>query len=237
VSDLDAVSEPRPALPSLGLSPLSPVSSRADLVAESIRSAILAGRIRPGDMLVERRLAAELGVSKTPVREALIMLASSGLVVLTPSRGTSVRLLDGDDLRKIQEVRLLLEPWAVAATTRLGMTGFVAQARAALARSAAHLDTVDHGELSVANRDFHRALYAGCGNEFVIASLDGVRDLAALAAVSLLWPHWPTWREEHVEHERILKAVEAGDAESAHRLTRQHIELSGQRAVESASHV
>jgi DNA-binding GntR family transcriptional regulator len=223
--------EPRPTLPSLGLSPLSPVSSRADLVAESIRTAILAGRIRPGDTLVERRLAAELGVSKTPVREALIMLAAGGLVVLTPSRGTSVRLLDADDLRKIQEVRLLLEPWAVAAMTRLG--GDIGPAKAALARSAAHLDTVDHGELSVANRDFHRALYAGCGNEFVIASLDSVRDLAALAAVSLLWPHWPTWREEHVEHERILKAVEAGDADSAQRLTRQHIELSGQRAVEA----
>ena len=107
------MSEPRPTLPSLGLSPLSPVSSRADLVAESIRSAILAGRIRPGDTLVERRLAAELGVSKTPVREALIMLAAGGLVVLTPTRGTSVRVLDADDLRKIQEVRLLLEPWAV----------------------------------------------------------------------------------------------------------------------------
>ena len=222
--------ESRPTLPSLGLSPLSPVSSRADLVAESIRTAILSGQIRPGDMLVERRLAAELGVSKTPVREALIMLAAGGLVVLTPSRGTAVRLLDANDLRKIQEVRLLLEPWAVAATTRLGMD--VGLARAALARSAAHLDAVDHGELSVANRDFHRALYAGCGNEFVIATLDGVRDLAALAAVSLLWPHWPTWREEHVEHERILKAVLAGDADSAQRLTRQHIELSGQRAVE-----
>ncbi|GAA3433625.1 GntR family transcriptional regulator [Kutzneria kofuensis] len=181
---------------------------------------------------MERRLAAELGVSKTPVREALIMLAAGGLVVLTPSRGTSVRLLDGHDLRKIQEVRLLLEPWAVAATTRLGLDDAVERARAALARSAAHLDTVDHGELSMANRDFHRALYAGCGNEFVVASLDGVRDLAALAAVSLLWPHWPTWREEHVEHERILKAVEAGDAESAQRLTRQHIELSGQRAAD-----
>ena len=234
------MSDPRPTLPSLGLSPLTPVTSRADLGAEAIRSAVLAGRIRPGDTLVERRLAAELGVSKTPVREALIMLAASGLVVLTPTRGTSVRILDADDLRRIQEVRLLLEPWAVAATTRLGTADAaaqaqVAQARAALARSAANLDTVDHGELSIANRDFHRALYAGCGNEFVVGSLDGVRDLAALAAVSLLWPHWPTWRAEHVEHERILKAVEAGDADSAQRLTRQHIELSGQRAADFAS--
>ncbi|MFC0431826.1 GntR family transcriptional regulator [Kutzneria buriramensis] len=225
--------DPRPALPSLGLSPLSPVTSRADLVAEAIRTAVLSGKIRPGDTLVERRLAAELGVSKTPVREALIMLASSGLVVLTPTRGTTVRVLDADDLRKIQEVRLLLEPWAVAATTRLGSPDSVTRARAALARSAAHLDTVDHGELSMANRDFHRALYAGCGNEFVVASLDEVRDLAALAAVSLLWPHWPTWRAEHVEHEGILKAVAAGDAESAQRLTRQHIELSGHRAADA----
>ena len=219
------------AWPSLGLSPLSPVTSRADLVAGAIRSAILAGRLRSGDMLVERRLAAELGVSQTPVREALIMLAASGLVVLTPSRGTTVRVLDAEQLRKIQEIRLLLEPWAVGATTRAGSSGPVDRARAALHRSAEQLGSADHGLLSLANRDFHHALYAGCGNEFVVTSLDSVRDLAALAAVSLLWPNYPTWREEHAEHQRILDAVAGGDADLAQRLTRQHIELSGQRAV------
>jgi DNA-binding GntR family transcriptional regulator len=226
------VTEPvRTALSSLGLSPLSPVASRADLVADAIRSAILAGRIQSGDTLVERRLAAELGVSKTPVREALIMLAATGLVVLTPSRGTAVRLLDAEHLREIQEVRLLLEPWAVAATTRAGASASIDRARAALERSRAHLGSDNRGMLSLANREFHQALYAGCGNEFVVTSLDSVRDLAALAAVSLLWPNYPTWREEHAEHQRILDAVASGDADLARRLTRQHIELSGQRAV------
>lgn len=219
-----------------GLVPLGPSATRSDLVAEAIRAAILSGDLRQGDTLVERRLATQLGVSKTPVREALIALASTGLVVLTPSRGTAVRQLDAEDLRKVQEVRLLLEPWAVGATAGGDHAEPVAKAAQALERARRLLDATDHTELSLANREFHHALYAGCGNEFVVSTLDGVRDLAALAAVSLLWARQRTWVEEFAEHERILDAVRRGDAEAAERLTRRHIELSGQRAAESVSH-
>lgn len=208
------------------LQPVSRSITRTDLVADSIRSAILSGRLKPGETLVERRLAEQLGVSKTPVREAMIGLAATGLVVLSPNRGVTVRVLAPDDLRKAYEVRLLLEPWAVGRATRLDAQAIAAAARKALDEAATLLSGDDPTALSLANRRFHRALYSACGNELVTTQLDNVRDLAALGAVSVLWERWPTWREEHAVHQSILEAVESSDAREAERLTRHHIRRS-----------
>jgi DNA-binding GntR family transcriptional regulator len=208
------------------LRPVARSTTRTDLVADSIRAAILSGRLRPGETLVERRLAEQLGVSKTPVREALIALAATGLVVISPNRGVTVRALTADDLRGAYEVRLLLEPWAVGRATRLDGPAAVRAAEQALAEAASLQSGADPTALSLANRRFHRALYAGCANEIVITQLDNVRDLAALGAVSVLWERWPTWRDEHAVHEKILEAVRAGDATTAERLTRKHIRRS-----------
>src|SRR5215218_2376366 len=96
------------ALPSLA--PLSPHASRADVVSEALRRAILGGALPSGERLVERDIAARLNVSKTPVREALRDLARRGLVTAHPYRGTVVRDVDPDMARHIYEVRALLEP-------------------------------------------------------------------------------------------------------------------------------
>jgi len=211
------------------LSPVARSTTRTDLVADAIRTAILSGRLAQGETLVERRLAERLGVSKTPVREALIGLAATGLVVIGPNRGVTVRVVDRADLRKAYEVRLLLEPWAIG---RAAASGHPADgAREALAEAQALLAGTDTAALSLANRRFHRELYARCGNELVVAQLDTLQDLAALGSVTVLWRDRPTWPEEHEEHEAVLAAVEAGDAALAERLTRGHIERSVARLV------
>jgi DNA-binding GntR family transcriptional regulator len=208
------------------LQPVARSTTRTDLVADAIRTAILSGRLRPGETLVERRLAEQLGVSKTPVREALIGLASTGLVTISPNRGVTVRDLSPEDLRRASEVRLLLEPWAVGVSTRLDRVETARTARAALTEASALLSGADLVALSLANRRFHRALYAACDNDLVVQQLDNMRDLATLGTVTVLWPANPTWAQEHTEHEAILAAVEAGDAPSAERLTRAHIKRS-----------
>lgn len=212
------------------LPPLPRSTTTSDLVVDAIRQAILSGRLQPGETLVERRLAELLGVSKTPVREALITLAASGLVTVTPNRGSVVRAVNTEDVHKAYEVRLLLEPWAVAKTVREGgLTTARTAAKAALEDARQHLPDEDHVQLSLANRRFHRALYADCGNEIVVRQLDGLQELAALGAVALLWERWRTWRAEYDEHAEILRAVEAGEAETAERLLRKHIRQSVRR--------
>jgi DNA-binding GntR family transcriptional regulator len=211
------------------LVPLPRSTTTQDLVVEAIRSAILSGQLKPGETLVERRLAEQLGVSKTPVREALIALSGAGLVQITPNRGTVVRALNAEDVRQAYEVRALLEPWAVARTVRRVGPDAADEARAALGEAARHRSGADHVPLSLANRRFHRALYAGCGNALVIAQLDALQELAALGAVALIWTRSPSWRTEHADHEEILEAVDAGAADRAERLTRKHIRQSVQR--------
>lgn len=202
-------------------------SSRTDLVAESIRTAILAGELQPGETLVERRLSELLGVSKTPVREALIGMAHTGLVTVVPNKGITVRTLALADIRQVYEVRLLLEPWAARTTTSSAeASGNLQQAQDALNEAAGLLSAGDNHALSMANRRFHRALYAGCGNRLVVDQLDDLQDLTALGVVNLLWDRWPTWREEFVEHAEILAAANDGNADEADALVRKHIQQS-----------
>jgi DNA-binding GntR family transcriptional regulator len=213
------------------LPPLGRSTTRSDLVAASIKSAILSGRLQPDEVLVERRLAEQLGVSKTPVREALIALTSSGLLVPTRNRGIAVRRLRGEDVQRIYEMRMLVEPWAAGQVARTGRFD-AAEARRALADAEDRADADDHAGLGLANRQFHRCLYSTCPNELVVRSLDDLQDLTALGTVSLLWEQWPTWRHETQEHHEILAAVEQGHAARAEELLRGHIQRSIHRLAD-----
>lgn len=212
-------------------SPLGDARSRSDLVVESIRGAILGGKLNPGEVLVERRLADELQVSKTPVREALIVLARSGLVEVTRNRGSAVRRLTLPEVRQIYEMRAQLEPWAVASAVGNPTADF-SEAQRALDEAAEYERVGDSGNHALANRRFHRAMYRACENEFIVNALEGLQDLTALATVGILWENWPTWTDESHEHRAILEAARDGDAARAEELARAHIERTVARIRE-----
>jgi DNA-binding GntR family transcriptional regulator len=214
------VHDEAPALPPLGRS-----TTRSDLVAASIKSAILSGRLRPDELLVERRIADLLGVSKTPVREALIALTSSGLLTPTRNRGVAVRRLRAEDVQHVYEMRMLVEPWAAGQVAATG-TLDAAEAGRALDDAAHLIDADDHAGLSLANRRFHRSIYSTCANGLVVRTLDDLQDLTALGTVSLLWEQWPTWRAELGEHREILAAVQERRSGDAEELMCRHIQRS-----------
>lgn len=199
-------------------SAVTAIPSRTAAVLDAIKHAILAGELRPGQSLVEADLAEALGVSKTPVREALKTLAGTGLVMMSPYKGATVRSVDGEVARAVYDVRLLLEPEAVRRAVARGFRPDAA--REALERAGA---ATDQAERSLANRDFHRGLYLGCGNTLLIEILDDLRDQAALVS-ALAWQRAPTWQEEAAEHRDVLTAALAGDADGACRRLRSHIE-------------
>lgn len=202
-------------------------ASRTELVLEEIRRAILTRELLPGQPLVEMELAQRLGVSKTPVREALKLLSGSGLVTFNPYKGASVRVVDQGLARDVYDVRMLLEPEAVRRSVLAGDKALLAEARTALnaARAAmdAAMDSGEKGQLSLVNRTFHQALYKGCGNPLLISVLDDLRDRAALISV-VGWQNTPSWTQECEEHAAVLDAAEAGDADGAANLIRQHIQ-------------
>jgi DNA-binding GntR family transcriptional regulator len=204
-------------LPSGSSRTKTPPPSRTEAVLESIKHAILTGELQPGQSLVEAELADQLGVSKTPVREALKTLAGTGLVVMLPYKGATVREVDEALARAVYDMRLLLEPVAAGRATLNGPA--LQEARAALDASDRAHDAADR---SLANRAFHRALYAGCGNPLLVKSLDELRDQTALVS-SAAWSRRPSWDQEAREHREILRAAEAGDSQQVRALMRGHI--------------
>jgi DNA-binding GntR family transcriptional regulator len=199
---------------------------RSAQVLDTIRHQILTGQLPPGQPLVEAELAAKFGVSKTPVREALRTLVGSGLVTMSRYKGAAVRVVDESLARSVYEVRLLLEPEAVRQAVARGAA--MDAAREALHRADA---ASDRAERSLANRDFHRAMYCPCDNALLTRILDDLRDQTALVSV-LAWNMRPTWRQEAAEHRAILAAAEAGDADRAAELVTAHIRSFVARAFE-----
>ncbi|MFD4475176.1 GntR family transcriptional regulator [Streptomyces sp. NPDC058257] len=201
-----------------------PIPSRTQYVLEAVKHRILTGQLAPGQPLVETELAAQFAVSKTPVREALKTLAGTGLVVMSQYKGATVRTVDAAMAQEVYDVRLLLEPEALRRTVRSG--ALLEEARDALERA----DTAaDAAERSLANREFHRALYVPCGNPLLSRMLDDVRDQAALVS-AVAWATLPSWEREAAEHREILRLALAGEADAAARGLHDHIASFVRRA-------
>lgn len=199
-------------MPDLGALP-----SRTEAVLEAIKHAILTGEYKPGQPLVETELAARLGVSKTPVREALKTLAGTGLVTMSPYKGCAVREIDRLHARGIYDMRILLEPVAA------GRTVAVCRDWSAAGRALRAADEADDAaERSLANRAFHRAMYMGCGNPLLVRTLDDLRDQTALLSAAA-WARRATWEGEAAEHRAILAAAESGAGDEVRSLMRSHI--------------
>jgi len=195
----------------------TPLPSRTEYALSHIKDAILSGRFVQGQALVEVDIAGELGISKTPVREALKTLERSGLVVVQPYLGSRVRELSRDDAIAIYETRLLLEPEAVRRSVIRG----VDLNRAARALEEADAAT-DAPTRSLANRAFHATLWANAGNRVLTDFLEGLRDQTALVTVAT-WNRDPRWHDEAGQHRAILSAAQRNDGEGAADLTRTHI--------------
>lgn len=186
-------------------------------MSEAIKHAILTGELKPGQALVETELAARLGVSKTPVREAFKSLAGTGLIVMNTYKGTTVREIDRPHARCIYDMRLLLEPVA-AMRAVAGRSDWSAARRALDAAATAG----DAAERSLANRAFHREMYLACGSSLLVRTLDDLRDQTALVSAAA-WAQRPSWDREAAEHQAILAAAESGSAEEVRDLMRSHI--------------
>jgi DNA-binding GntR family transcriptional regulator len=195
----------------------APIPSRTQYVLEAVKHAILTGRLQPGQALVETELAAQFGVSKTPVREALKTLAGTGLVVMSQYKGATVRTVDAAMAREVYDVRLLLEPEALRRSVERAAN--LEAAQEALLKAD---DSADRAERSLANREFHRALYLPCGNPLLTRMLDDVRDQAALVS-TVAWAADPSWEQEAGEHREILRLALTGDAQGAARALHEHI--------------
>jgi DNA-binding GntR family transcriptional regulator len=152
-----------------GIEPLKIPDRRQSRVAvhERLRQLILDGTIPPGSVLSQVRLSSALGVSRTPLREALRMLQEEGLVASEPNQRTRVTGFDSGDLEYIYSTRILLESFAAALTIPTLTADNVRTAEKALQRMRTAIQREDFTEWRRAHRDFHHQLVQGGGDQLV----------------------------------------------------------------------
>lgn len=191
-----------------GFRSVSP-QSRATEALEEIRSAILSGTLSTGQVLPERDLAEAMGISKTPVREALRVLAQQGLVDFVPYKGAQVHNPTDQELRALAETRALLEPTAAALSLMRNPEETVSGARQAMDEiMQARRDP--SSALVLLNRAFHRALYRHCSLPALVQALDSLHDITVLSS-TLGWKMISSASKEVDEHGQMLLAAEQHD--------------------------
>jgi DNA-binding GntR family transcriptional regulator len=191
---------------------------------EVIRSAIVDGRLHPGQRLKEEELARELGISRTPVREALLMLQAEGLVDASPNRGAKVRTHSAQDLDDLYQLRALLEGHAARrAASRLADEA-ISSLHASCRRFEALLETeeADFRELVKENVVFHETILDGADSARLAAMVRNVIELP-LVYRSYIWYSPDQQRISGHYHVQIARALEARDAERAEIIMKEHI--------------
>lgn len=195
---------------------------------EALEDDIVTGRLKPGQRLDEVGLAERFGVSRTPIREALILLSASGLVDIRPRRGAHVALLGPREL--VESFELMSEIEASCARLAAGRMSDADQAAIAAAHDACR-DAVarsDDAAYYPANARFHAAIYAATGNR--VLSAEALRLQRALQPYRRLQLKVPRRVEASFgEHEAILEALFARDGSAAAELLRAHVLVQGER--------
>ena len=209
-----------------GVEGIAEIGDRVSLrerVAESLRAALVSGRMVPGTTYSIPALAEQFGVSATPVREAMLDLVNEGIVAPVPNKGFRVVELSDEELDQITELRRLLE-----VPTVRGLAGNLDPAtlkalrkRAeAIGRHARAGDVVAYVE---ADRDLHLALLAAAGNERLVELVGRLRDQSRLYGLEQLAADG-VLAESADEHVALLDALERGDAEAAEHFISHHLD-------------
>ena len=189
---------------------------------ELIREAILDGRLEPGQRLKEEELARQLGISRTPVREALLMLQVEGQVDATPNRGAVVRVHTPDDLDDLYDLRALLEGHAA----RRAGAKITRPEVLLLQESCERFDALGPGEdlreLVQENLFFHSTILDVAGSARLAGMVRRVIQLP-LVYKSYIWYSPDQKRISSHYHRQIVKALDAGDGERAELVMKEHV--------------
>jgi DNA-binding GntR family transcriptional regulator len=194
----------------------------AEAVADLIREAILDGRFAPGERLKEERLADAFGTSRTPIREALLILQTEGALVATPNRGSVVRAYSVGEIDDVYATRAVLEAHAAHRAAERRADAPIAGLSDSCRRFARLLDGSDIGPLVAENFRFHAIVQDASGSAS-LASL--IRSVTRLPLIYRSY-YWYSSNEKLVAmhyHERITRAIEEREPARAAALMREHV--------------
>ncbi|MBQ9814354.1 MAG: GntR family transcriptional regulator [Lachnospiraceae bacterium] len=195
-----------------------------DLVFKTLREAIITGDLKPGERLMEIKLANELGVSRTPVREAIRKLELEGLVIMTARKGAEVAPINEKDLREVLEIRKALESLACQLACRNADDESIEKLRLANKEVINAVKDNNVELITQTDVEFHEVIYEITRNQRLIQMLHQLKE------------HIFRYRLEYIkemknrnsivdEHNRIIEAIVDGSVRNAKREIERHIEV------------
>ncbi|HUN10129.1 MAG TPA: GntR family transcriptional regulator [Aggregatilineales bacterium] len=196
-------------------------------VLEMLHGAIVNGELKPGQALVEAELASQLGVSRAPVREAINILATQGLVEVVPYRGTTVKKLSRKDVEELYSVRSLMEGYAIQQIILSERTAQVVSDLREVCKGMQQ--AADEGDLRAVNeidRDFHDTLVAACGNDLLLSMWSTV-SMRVRQVMSLRNRRKGDLQAIARNHVEIVEIIASKNLEKALALIHHHIGMTG----------
>ena len=193
-----------------------------DVVFKTLREAILKGDLAPGERLMEIKLANQLGVSRTPIREAIRKLELEGLVVMVPRKGAEVAKITEKDLRDVLEVRASLEELAISLACERITDEKIAELKEALEQFRTVIKGKDVTMIAQMDVAFHDVIFEATQNARLVQMVNNLREQMYRYRLEYL-KDFSTHSRLDEEHVKIFEAVSARDIERATALIREHI--------------
>ncbi|MFJ8081720.1 GntR family transcriptional regulator [Streptomyces sp. NPDC096205] len=194
----------------------------AERVYSHVKQGVLDRRYEGGTLLTEGELAEAVGVSRTPVREALLRLEVEGLLKLYPKKGALVLPVSAQEIADVVETRLLVEEHAARKAVP-APAGLVQRLEELLERQKREAAAGDLAAVAVTDRCFHAEIVRSGGNAILSRLYDQLRDRQLRMGVAVMHSHPDRIAKNITEHQEILDALRSGDAEEAVSLVHRHV--------------
>jgi DNA-binding GntR family transcriptional regulator len=206
--------------------------SLAKMAYEAIRKSILSGQWKIGELYNEKAIAADLGISRTPVREALLELASQDLIIFLPRRGLMVNRFTRRDVDEIFELRKAIELAAVEKITLASPPFDLFEIEESLLKQRKAAKEKDYLAFMEADRIFHTRFSELTNNRRLIAALENLRDMIHVMGAKALALEGRALKVIE-EHQAIFEAVARGNCDEARRAMAYHLDQSKEAVEES----
>ncbi|EST26543.1 hypothetical protein N566_23750 [Streptomycetaceae bacterium MP113-05] len=201
----------------------TPRPPAAERVYDHVKRAVLERRYEGGMLLTEGELAEAVGVSRTPVREALLRLEAEGLLRLYPKKGALVLPVSAQEITDVVETRLLVEEHAVRRAATATPAGLVERLEELLAHQHEQAGAGRLADVAVSDRCFHAEIVRATGNGILVRLYDQLRDRQLRMGVAVMHAHPDRIAKNIAEHTEILDALRAGDSDAAAEAVHRHV--------------
>jgi DNA-binding GntR family transcriptional regulator len=209
-------------------------STSLELIVQRLEEEIVLGRLRPRERLVEEDLVKYFGTKRHVIRAALLELQAMGIVARQPNRGATVRDFTAEEVEQIYDVRQLLEGAAARTMPLPPASDVIAALKEIHARHSKAVEEHDLRTIFRANLDFHRVLFAACGNPYLAEQIDQLAARAhAIRFHTITDPDLV--RRARDEHQAMIESLEKGERDRLMELVSRHLRPSKDTYLKLAS--